>query len=219
MPVLDKARLLVISAPSGAGKTTLVRKLLLRNPQVRFSISYTTRAPREHENNGDDYFFIDKERFTQMIAADEFLEYAEVFDNFYGTGKQLVQNQLDAGQHVLLEIDWQGAQQIRKAWPDCVSIFILPPSLYELERRLRTRATDSEKAIRRRLADSITDIAHWPEFDHVIINDDLVEALNELEAIVAGKGEDSSINNPERRLHIAASGYIQDENTDLSGEE
>ncbi|NNC96832.1 MAG: guanylate kinase, partial [Gammaproteobacteria bacterium] len=126
------------------------------------------------------------------------LEYAEVFDNLYGTSKSQVQKELDAGQHVLLEIDWQGAQQIRQAWPDCVSVFILPPSLPELERRLRTRATDSEKVIQRRLRDAISDIGHWPEFDHVILNDNLKQALQDLKHVVAGISEQTRTDNPDQ---------------------
>lgn len=203
----NPSRLYVISAPSGAGKTTLVRALLLRNPRVQFSISYTTREPRLREKNGDDYFFITKEKFQKMVADDAFLEHAEVFDNYYGTAKNQVQNQLDNNKHVLLEIDWQGAEQIRQAWPGCVSVFILPPSLQELERRLHTRATDSEKIIQRRLQDSISDISHWPEFDHVIVNDNLDEALRELEAVVNAQGTASLVSNQSRRDLIKACGY------------
>lgn len=203
----NPSRLYVISAPSGAGKTTLVRALLLRNPRVQFSISYTTREPRVREKNGDDYFFITKEKFQKMVADDDFLEHAEVFDNYYGTAKNQVQNQLDNNKHVLLEIDWQGAEQIRQAWPGCVSVFILPPSLQELERRLHTRATDSEKIIQRRLQDSISDISHWPEFDHVIVNDNLDEALRELEAVVNAQGTASLVSNQSRRDLIQSCGY------------
>ncbi len=213
-------RLYVISAPSGAGKTTLVRALLLRNPRVQFSISYTTRKPRVRENNGDDYFFISKEEFELMVKDDDFLEHAEVFDNYYGTAKSQVQNQLDADRHVLLEIDWQGAQQIRHAWPTCVSVFILPPSLQELERRLRTRATDSEEVIQRRLKDSISDISHWSEFDHVIVNDNLDDALQELEAVIIGEGNDSLAKNYLRRELIQDCGYAMPiENKILDSEE
>ena len=201
------ARLYVISAPSGAGKTTLVRALLLRNPRVQFSISYTTREPRVREKNGDDYFFVNKEDFEHMAESGDFLEHARVFDNYYGTAKSQVQNQLDADKHVLLEIDWQGAQQIRQAWPDCVSVFILPPSLQELERRLRTRATDSENVIQRRMQDSISDISHWSEFDHVIINDNLNEALEELEGVINAQGNDSLGTNQTRRKLIQSCGY------------
>ena len=203
----NPSRLYVISAPSGAGKTTLVRALLLRNPRVQFSISYTTREPRVREKNGDDYFFITKEEFQKMVADDDFLEHAEVFDNYYGTAKNQVQNQLDNNKHVLLEIDWQGAEQIRQAWPSCVSVFILPPSLQELERRLHTRASDSEKIIQRRLQDSISDISHWSEFDHVIVNDNLDEALRELEAVVNAQGTASLVSNQTRRELIQSCGY------------
>jgi len=209
----NPARLYVISAPSGAGKTTLVRALLLRNPRVQFSISYTTREPRTREKNGDDYFFVEKIEFEKMVEAGDFLEHAEVFDNYYGTAKNQVKNQLADNKHVLLEIDWQGAQQIRQAWPECVSVFILPPSLQELERRLRTRATDSEKVIQRRLQDSISDISHWFEFDHVIINDNLDHALAELEDVINAKGDSSLGANPKRRELIQACGYAMPSET------
>jgi len=216
----NPARLYVISAPSGAGKTTLVRALLLRNPRVQFSISYTTREPRVREKNGDDYFFVSKVEFENMVKTGDFLEHAEVFDNYYGTAKNQVRNQLDNNNHVLLEIDWQGAQQIRNTWPDCVSIFILPPSLDELERRLRTRATDSEKVIQRRLQDSISDISHWHEFDHVIVNDNLDDALAELEDVINAQGDQSLSHNTQRRTLIKNCGYkIAPTKSDLAEEE
>ena len=178
----------MIAAPSGAGKTSLVRALMQRMPQLRFSISYTTRKRRDTEVHERDYFFVDKPTFQNMIENGEFLEHAQVFDNFYGTSKQQVQQLLDAGQNVLLEIDWQGAQQIRKAAPEVESIFILPPSRAELERRLRDRKTDSEEVIARRLRDSIADMSHWNEFDYVVVNRDFDRAVSDLESIVNGNG-------------------------------
>jgi guanylate kinase len=181
-----RGRLFVIAAPSGAGKTSLVRALMEREPALRFSISYTTRKQRLAETNGRDYFFVTPDEFAQMIERGAFLEHARVFDNHYGTARQQVEEALAAGQDLILEIDWQGAQQIRRAMPECISIFILPPTRAELERRLRGRGTDSEEVIQRRLRDAAADMTHWREFDHVIINDDFATALADLRAIVAG---------------------------------
>lgn len=185
----QRGKLFVIAAPSGAGKTSLVRALMQRQPDLRFSISYTTRKQRPTERHGHDYFFVDKAQFERMIGAGEFLEHAQVFDNFYGTLRAQVEGLLAAGDNVLLEIDWQGAQQIRRAMPECQSIFILPPSRAELERRLRSRATDSDEVIARRLRDSIADMSHWNEFDYVVVNDDFERATTDLAAIVRGDGE------------------------------
>jgi guanylate kinase len=185
----NRGKLFVIAAPSGAGKTSLVRALMERRPALRFSISYTTRAKRASETHGRDYFFVDKSEFERMVAAGEFLEHARVFDNYYGTSRAQVEQMLDRGQDVLLEIDWQGAQQIRRALPECRSIFVLPPSVAALEQRLRNRATDSDEVIARRLRDSIADLSHWNEFDYIVVNDDFAQATAELEAIVSGQGE------------------------------
>ena len=182
-----RGRLFVIAAPSGAGKTSLVRALMERVPALRFSISYTTRARRPTEEHGRDYFFVGKDEFLRMIAAGEFLEHATVFDNSYGTSRDQVEQSLAGGRDLILEIDWQGAAQVRRALPECVSIFILPPSRAELERRLRGRGTDAEAVIQRRLRDAASDMAHWREFDHVVINDHFDRALSELETIVAGR--------------------------------
>jgi guanylate kinase len=184
-----RGRLFVIAAPSGAGKTSLVRALMEREPALRFSISYTTRQQRPAEVHGRDYFFVAKEEFERMVANGEFLEHARVFGNCYGTARAQVEESLAAGQDLILEIDWQGAQQIRAALPECLSIFILPPSRAELERRLRGRATDPEDVIRRRLNDAAADMSHWREFDYVVVNDDFSTALNDLQMIVAGRGE------------------------------
>jgi guanylate kinase len=183
-----RGRLFVIAAPSGAGKTSLVHALMQREPRLRFSISYTTRAPRPNEQPGRDYFFVSKEEFQRMIAEGAFLEHANVFDNYYGTSKSQVEQMLEQGDNVLLEIDWQGARQVRAAMPDCASIFILPPSREALEARLRGRATDSDQVIARRLRDSIADMSHWNEFAYVVINDDFERALHDLHSIVRGEG-------------------------------
>jgi guanylate kinase len=188
-PGTSRGRLFVIAAPSGAGKTSLVRALMEREPGLRFSISYTTRKPRPSEIHGRDYFFVAKEDFERMVAGGEFLEHARVFDNYYGTARAQVEVSLAAGQDLILEIDWQGAQQVRAALPECLSIFILPPSRAELERRLRGRATDSEDVIQRRLSDAAADIAHWSEFDYVVVNDDFAQALGQLQDVVSGRGD------------------------------
>jgi guanylate kinase len=184
-----RGQLLVVAAPSGAGKTSLVRALMARDPSLRFSISFTTRSQRPSEQDGRDYFFVDEATFDRMVAAGEFLEYARVFDNSYGTSRQQVDELLAAGDNVILEIDWQGARQIRGKAPECASIFILPPSRAELERRLKDRKTDSTEVIARRLRDSIADMSHWREFDYVVVNDDFERALGDLQAIVAGRGD------------------------------
>ncbi len=182
-----QARLFVIAAPSGAGKTTLVKALVERNPQLKFSISYTTRKQRRTEVDGVDYLFVDRDTFERKKAEGELLEYAEVFDNYYATSRSQVEKHLAAGHDVLLEIDWQGARQVRKAMPECVTIFILPPSLEELERRLRDRRTDNPGVIARRLRDALSDMSHWDEFDYVIINDDLERAVDELDGVLKGR--------------------------------
>jgi guanylate kinase len=184
-----RGKLFVIAAPSGAGKTSLVRALMQRRPALRFSISYTTRKQRPNERDEHDYFFVNKEKFEQMRDAGEFLEHARVFDNYYGTSRKQVERLLDEGQDVLLEIDWQGAQQIRRTLPECRTIFVLPPSREALEQRLRGRGTDSDEVIARRLRDSLADLSHWNEFDYIVVNDAFDRATDELEAIVTGTGE------------------------------
>ncbi len=157
-----------------------------REPSLRFSISYTTRQQRPTETHGRDYFFVTREEFQAMVEQGQFLEHARVFDNQYGTARRQVEAALAAGQDLILEIDWQGAQQIRRALPECVSIFILPPSRAELERRLRGRGTDADDVIQRRLRDAAADMAHWREFDHVVVNDDFALALDDLLGVVRG---------------------------------
>ena len=185
-PVARNAELWVIAAPSGAGKTSLVRGLLERDPSLRFSISYTTRAPRSSEVDGRDYFFVSKEKFHEMVRNEAFLEHACVFDNWYGTGRAHVEELLKGGTSVVLEIDWQGARQVRERALGSRSIFILPPNVAELERRLRGRKSDSEATIERRLQDAVGDMTHWAEFEHVIVNDDFGAALDRLAAVIAG---------------------------------
>ena len=199
-----RGKLFVISAPSGAGKTTLVKALLAADPELRFSISYTTRPPRVGEQDGREYFFVDRPRFEAMIAGGELLEHAEVFGNFYGTGRAQIENHLAAGRNVLLDIDWQGARQVRSRMSDCVLIFIMPPSLQELERRLRGRATDSDEVIRRRLAEAVGDMGHWNEFDFVVINDDVPAALATLRSIVAGQNTASCSSDAELKAKVNA---------------
>jgi guanylate kinase len=188
--------LFVVAAPSGAGKTTLVKALVERNPGLRFSISYTTRKKRETERDGRDYYFVDEYEFRSMLQKGELLESAVVFDNLYGTSRSQVEDHLAMGNHVVLEIDWQGAQQVRESMPGCVTIFILPPSRPELEKRLRGRRTDSDAVIDRRLSDALGDMSHWEDFNYAIINDDLDSAVDELEAILAGGGEANRTSDP-----------------------
>ena len=176
--------LYVISAPSGAGKTSLVKAMLTARPALAVSVSHTTRTPRPHEVDGRDYYFVSRPDFDRLVAAGAFLEHASVFDNQYGTGREQVLAQLDAGRSVLLEIDWQGARQVRSSFPECVSIFILPPSRAALEERLRSRRTDSDAVIARRLADAATDMSHCPEFDYAVVNDRFETAVAELLSLV-----------------------------------
>lgn len=176
--------LFVVSAPSGAGKTSLVRALVERLPQIDLSISHTTRPQRPGEQHGRDYFFISKEAFLTRVEAGGFLEHAEVFGNYYGTAKSAIDERLERGDDVILEIDWQGAQQVRRQLPEACSIFIVPPSRAILEARLRNRGQDSEEVIARRMAQATAELSHFAEYDLLIINDRFDEALEELIAIV-----------------------------------
>ena len=200
----DRGKLFVFAAPSGAGKTTLVHAVVTKHPELRFSISYTTRKPRKNEADGVDYLFVDKDEFMRLRDEGEMLEYAEVFDNYYATSRSQVEKHLADKRNVILEIDWQGAQQVRESMPECITIFILPPSVEELERRLRDRRTDAPEVIERRLRDALSDMSHWDEFDYVIVNDDLNRAVEDLEAVLAGNGEASSTANPALRQAIAS---------------
>lgn len=179
----DKGTLYVVSAPSGAGKTSLVKALLERDDRVLVSVSHTTRDMRPGEVDGKDYNFVDMDQFNQMIEAGAFLEHAEVFTKKYGTSQVWVEEQLAQGMDVILEIDWQGAQQVRRLMPECLSVFILPPSQEELQRRLSGRGTDSQDVIDHRMSQAVGEMSHYPEYDYLIINDDFDTALNELAAV------------------------------------
>jgi len=185
---MSPGRLYVVAAPSGAGKTSLVKALMEREPRIQFSVSYTTRKPRPNEIPGRDYHFVTPQRFQEMIGNHEFLEHARVFDNCYGTGVRAVQEALSNGEQLLLEIDWQGARQVRTRIPEACSIFIMPPSREALELRLKGRSTDSDEVIQRRLRDAAQDLGHWTEFDYVVINDRFERAIEDLQAIVASRG-------------------------------
>ena len=190
-------KLFVISAPSGAGKTSLVQSLLVARPDLVVSVSHTTRKPRATEAEGREYHFVTPAQFQELVRQKAFLEHAQVFDNYYGTGAQQVQDKLAAGRDVLLEIDWQGARQVRSAMPASVSIFILPPSRAALEHRLRDRRTDDDAIILRRLSDAATDMAHYREFDYVVVNDRFEKAVGDLLAILDGRGEHLCAQRPE----------------------
>ena len=189
---MSRGSLFVIAAPSGAGKTSLVKAVLERDPSLRVSVSHTTRKPRPHEVAGEHYHFIDVDEFRRLRDAGEFLEHAQVFDNFYGTGRAQVEALRNAGHDVILEIDWQGAQQVRRAQPDAHTVFILPPSRSALEARLRNRKTDSDEVIARRLRDSIADMSHYMEFDSVIVNQDFEDAGGQLLQVLRGSRDFSS---------------------------
>jgi guanylate kinase len=196
-------QLFVISAPSGAGKTSLVRALLDARPNLAVSVSHTTRSPRAQEQAGHDYHFVTPGQFQELVGQGAFLEHASVFDNFYGTGRGQIDEKLKAGKDVLLEIDWQGARQVRQALPDCRSIFILPPSREALRQRLTGRGTDSPAVIERRLADAVTDMGHYGEFDYVVVNDQFPGAVDQLVQIVSGTGESLVPRRPELSAVVA----------------
>ena len=180
--------LFIVSAPSGAGKTSLVNALLASNQQIDLSVSYTTRAPRPGEIEGKDYHFVSRETFMNMARHGDFLESAEIYGNLYGTSQSWIAAETANGRDILLEIDWQGANQVRQKFPDCISIFILPPSLQALGARLKARGQDSVEVIALRLQAARGEIAHAAEFDYVIINDKLDMALQHLSAIVVAAG-------------------------------
>ena len=178
------ANLFVVAAPSGAGKTSLIDALLKLDPEIKLSMSYTTRAPREGEVDGVDYHFVTREKFEQMIAAGEFLEHARVHGNYYGTSRRWIESELAGDHDVLLEIDWQGAAQVRRLFPNMSGIFILPPSLAELRRRLESRGKDSPETIAKRLAGAREEISHVLEFEYIIVNESFDSALADLLAVV-----------------------------------
>ena len=194
---MKRGRLYVIAAPSGAGKTSLLHALMKKRPGVEFSVSCTTRKPRPGEHDGKDYHFIDRGGFERLQAAGEFIEHANVFGNLYGTRRSVVESALAEGRDLILEIDWQGARQVREHLPEAVQVFVLPPSRAELEARLRRRRSDSEEAIARRLQESVLEMSHWKDFDYVIVNRDFDAALADLEAVFDGRGEALRAGRPE----------------------
>jgi len=180
----NRGSLFVLSAPSGAGKTSLVNALRAELPDFAVSVSHTTRNQRPGEEHGEDYYFVDRAEFERMIAAGEFLEYARVFDNYYGTAHRTLETALAAGLDLLLEIDWQGARQVRRIVPDCVSVFVLPPSREALEARLNGRGQDDAETISRRMRDAMSEMSHYREYDYLVVNDAFDEALLQLRNII-----------------------------------
>lgn len=183
----ESSILFIVSAPSGAGKTSLLHALLERDPQLRLSVSHTTRPKRPGEQDGVHYHFVDLPTFQRLVAEGVFVEHAQVFDNYYGTSEQALRDQLSAGHDVVVEIDWQGAQQVRARFPDAVSIFIAPPSIEALRERLSARGQDSEEVIARRMRDAQRELSHYPEYDYLVINDHFEEALEQLRQIVSAE--------------------------------
>ncbi len=194
---MASGHLYVIAAPSGAGKTSLLKALMARRPGVSFSVSCTTRKPRAGEVDGRDYHFIERAEFERLVAAGEFIEHADVFGNLYGTRRKVAEAALAEGRDLILEIDWQGARQVRERLPEAIQVFILPPSRAELEARLRGRGSDSAQAIARRLQESTLEMSHWRDFDYVVVNREFQPALAALEAIFDGRGEASRPDRPE----------------------
>lgn len=179
----SKGCLYVVSAPSGAGKTSLIAALLQEMHELEVSVSHTTRAMRPGEQNGVNYHFVDKQAFQDLVKQGAFFEHAEVFGNFYGTSRLVVQERLQAGADVILEIDWQGAEQVRKQMPEAIGVFILPPSLLALNKRLNARGQDSAEVIEARMQQAISEMSHWQEYDYLLVNDDFSQTLGELKAI------------------------------------
>lgn len=182
-----KGMLLVVSGPSGAGKGTICDVLRCHFPHMDYSVSMTTRAPREGEKDGVNYFFTDNDSFEKLLEKDAFLEYAKVYDHYYGTPKDYVFNRMDEGHHVMLEIDIQGAMQIKKAYPDAVCIYVVPPSLEILSRRLRNRRTDSDEVIQKRLDKARTELDWIDKYDYLIVNDDLESAISKAKAVITAE--------------------------------
>ncbi|MCF2856793.1 guanylate kinase [Pseudoalteromonas sp. SMS1] len=181
---MTRGNLFILSAPSGAGKSSLIKALLEKQANIKVSVSHTTRAPRPGEHNGEHYHFVNVDEFKALIDKGDFFEWAQVFENYYGTSKQAIEDQLNKGIDVFLDIDWQGARQVRALMPDVKTIFILPPSRQELEKRLNNRGQDSQEVIAGRMAEAKSESSHYNEFDYVIVNDDFNTALTELEHIV-----------------------------------
>lgn len=205
---MPQGSLYIISAPSGAGKTSLVAALASNDPRITVSVSYTTRTQRSGEENGVNYHFVSHSRFQAMIDQDAFLEKAQVFDHFYGTTRDSVENQLAAGQDVILEIDWQGAQQVHALIPEHVSIFILPPSKATLQERLTGRKQDSEETIKRRMRDATHEISHYHEYDYLIVNDDFDAALQDL--IMIFRARRLRLSSQARRHQALIDGLLHD---------
>jgi guanylate kinase len=186
--IARRGLMLVLSSPSGAGKTTISRALLKTDDHLTMSISVTTRAPRPGEEHGKDYFFVTEPEYHKMVKAGELLEHARVFDNFYGTPRSYVEKQLAAGRDVLFDIDWQGTQQLKaSAGGDLVSVFILPPSIVDLEKRLRGRAQDSEEVVMKRMARASDEMSHWPEYDYVVVNRDVDQSIGQVQSILTAE--------------------------------
>ena len=186
--MMSKGRLFIFSAASGTGKTSLAKALVEQMPELAFSVSHTTRAPRLGEQHGVHYYFVTPQQFDEMIAADRFLEHARVFGNSYGTSRAVTENLMRQGKSVIFDIDWQGARAIKEKMPEAVSIFILPPSRAALEERLTGRGQDAPEVIARRMGEAVSEISHYKEFDHLVVNDDFNAALADLKAIIRGEG-------------------------------
>ncbi len=201
---MSRGNLFIVSAPSGAGKTTLAKALVGLVSNTVLSVSHTTRSRRNGEIDGIDYFFIDREQFERMVADRQFLEYAQVFGNYYGTLRSTVEELLSAGTNVILDIDWQGAREVRAQMPDACGIFILPPSRMELEARLRGRGRDPESAIALRMREAAEEMRHHNEYDYVVVNDDFDQALRDLSAIISGRLEER------RPVHIDITELLRD---------
>lgn len=185
---MNKGKLFIFSAASGTGKTSLAKALVESMPEVAFSVSHTTRAPRPGEQHGVHYYFVTPQQFDEMVAADRFLEHAKVFGNSYGTSRAVTENLLRQGKSVIFDIDWQGARAIKEKMPEAVSIFILPPSRAALEERLIGRGQDAPEVIARRMREAVSEMSHYKEFDHLVVNDDFNAALADLKAIIRGDG-------------------------------
>jgi guanylate kinase len=184
---MTEGNLFVVSAPSGAGKSSLLRALLEQQPELSVAVSHTTRSPRPGEQDGVHYHFVDQDTFSAMIERGEFIEHARVFDNFYGTSEAAVRAPLEQGRDLVLEIDWQGARQVRRRFPDACGIFIIPPSVQALRERLTGRGQDSEEVIQRRMRDAEAEMSHYPEYDYLVVNDDFETALNDLRCIMSAR--------------------------------